>query len=234
MSRRQIRTSLLFLVALSVFVVLGKVMLTPTTGTPRQLVLAAFNFPRTVPLDDWQLLDSRVMDQLPSDRRAQKRLLSGQLYEYQKNDVPLEIEMRYTLETSGNVIGFLTSYTSIPPAVIQPSLRDERHRQGVGYYILFVHQQRAYLTSCINPKGGSTVTLPQFRHNRYAYDLRIERLFKWLIADQGIRDDRCLWVNMSVPLDQTADQNKKTTAYAALETAWLPWFDWWQSRFPES
>jgi cyanosortase A-associated protein len=233
MIRRQIRTSLLFLIGLSVFVVLGKVMLTPTIGTPRQSVLAAFSFPQTVPLDDWQALNSRVMDQVPSDRRTQKRLLSAQLYEYKKNGVPIEIEMRYTLESSGNVIGFLTNYTSIPPAVIQPSLRDERHHQGVGYYVLFVHQQRAYLTSCINPKGGSTVTLPQFRRNRYAHDLDIERVFKWLISDQGIRDDRCLWVNMSVPLDQTTDQ-KKTTAYAVLEKTWLPWFDWWQSRFPES
>ena len=231
MIRQKIQISLLGLIGLSVFMVLGKVMFTPMIGMPRQSSLATFDFPTTVSLDSWQSVDSRALDQLPRDRRDQQRLLSAKLYEYKKNGVPLDIEMRYTLETSGNIIGFLTSYTSIPAAVIQPSLRDERHRQGIGYYVLFEHQQRVYLTSCINSKGGSTVTLPQFRHNRYAYDLHIERLFHWLVEGKGIRDDRCLWVNMSVPLSQREDHKKVN---AILEAAWFPWFDWWQSRFPES
>jgi cyanosortase A-associated protein len=233
MIRQQVRTTLLMLIGLSVFTVLGKVLLTPLMGTARPVDLAAFTFPQTIPLNSWKWVGSRELDQLPSDRRTQKRLLSARLYEYKNKVIPLEIEMRYTLETSGNVIGFLTDYTPIPAAVIQPSFRDERHHPGVGYYVLFKYQERAHLVSCINPKGGSTVTLAQFRHNRYAYDLHIKRLFKWLVEGEGIRDDRCLWVNMSVPLGRVTDE-KKTTAYAILETAWFSWFNWWQSRFPES
>lgn len=221
---------------LMVLIVLGKVVIAPQKGSSSEL--AKFEFPHTVPLTGWQARGSGGVKDQPSDRRIQKRLLANKLYQYQHNSLPLQIEMRYTLETSGNVIGFLSNYTTIPSAVIQPALRDERYRPGVGYYLLFVHQQRAYLTSCINPKGGSTVSLPQFRRNRYAHDLQGDRLLKWLVYGDGIRDDRCLWVNMSMPLDRLPlDQtraNGTKTAYTALEQAWFPWFDWWQTRFPQS
>jgi cyanosortase A-associated protein len=226
--KQRLQIPILISTCLTVFVILGKLILAPTPA--RQATPTAFEFPPQVPLPQWQLSASRSLEQKPNTKLAQQRLLSSKLYEYQQNKLPIQIEMRYTIEPSGNVMGFLSSYTSIPLSAIQPSLRDERQKPGIGYYLVFVNQQRAYLTSCINPSGGSTVTLPQFRHNRYKYDIRLDRLLGWLLAAQNIRDDRCLWVNMSIPLQEISQE----TAYSVLENIWVSWYAWWQPRFPKS
>ena len=240
--QQRLRTSILCITCFGVFVACGKLILFPPAA--RQFAPAAFEFPAAVPLSGWQLAATRPLEQEPNNQKARQNLLSGKLYSYQQtiskpnaseqntsepNASSLQIEMRYTIDTSGNVLGFLRNYTSVSLAAVQPSLRDERHREGMGYYLVFVDQQRAYLTSCINPRGDSTVTLPQFRHNRYTYDMRADRIFHWLLNAEGIRDDRCLWVNMSTSLEKNPPQ----VAYSRLENAWSSWYHWWQPRFPQ-
>lgn len=225
---RHLQTSILAITCLGTFAVLAKLILVPTTAQPFRP--AVFEFPATVPLSGWQPSASGPVDHSPNYQMARQRLLSSKQYEYQRQGTPLQIELYYTIDTSGNVMGFLRNYTSIPLSAIQPSVRDERYREGVGYYLVFVHQQRAYLTSCINPRGGSTVTLPQFRHNRYTQDIRIDRFFRWLLNAESIRDERCLWVNLSTPLANGSQE----TVYSVLESAWVSWYNWWQPRFPKS
>ena len=230
--KQRLRTSVLCITCFWVFVAFGKLILFPSAA--RQFAPAAFEFPTAVPLSGWQLSAARPLEHEPNNQKARQNLLSSKLYRYEpntseQNASPLQIEMRYTVDTSGNVLGFLRNYTSVSLASVQPSLRDERHREGMGYYLVFVDQQRAYLTSCINPRGESTVTLPQFRHNRYTYDMRADRIFDWLLSAEGIRDDRCLWVNMSTPLEKNLPQ----AAYSRLENAWSSWYHWWQPRFPQ-
>jgi len=45
----------------------------------------------------------------------------------------------------------------------------------------------------------------------------------------NIQDRRCLWTQMSVPLDKTTPEDAKKI----LENAWVSWYGWWQPRFPE-
>jgi cyanosortase A-associated protein len=188
---------------------------------------AAFVFPTEVPLPEWQFEGSTDLA-LPNKAVLQKRLIASRSYTYKQGKLPLSIEMRYTKDTSGNVLGFIGNFTAVSPSAIAPSRRIERYRKGVGYYVLLNDQNRAYLTSCINPRGESTVTLPQFQRNRYYGDIQADRLILWLFKPITLRDFRCLWVHASVP----AEDRSLNTAYATLESAWFAWQPWWQKRFP--
>lgn len=95
--------------------------------------------------------------------------------------------------------------------------------------VFFTHQQQAYLSACINPKGGSTFTSQQFDSNRIRYDFQFQRLLLWLFGREGLRDNRCLLTLLSTPLSQASPE----AAYTTLEQAWFSLYKWWHSRFPK-
>jgi len=128
--------------------------------------------------------------------------------------------MWYEVRSRRDIQSFLDNDPStIPSHRVSPNI----HRQpSIGFYHLFTHQHRAYLSSCINSRGGSTVTVSQFRHNRNTYDFldwRLkERVTLWL-QGQGkasVRDRRCLWVGLSVLLNNSSLE----ATYQNLEKAW--------------
>lgn len=223
---QQIRSCLLLVTLCSVFAILGKSILEPPSAAKRAVTPAPLVFPVKVPLAGWQSSGSRP---LANHVVKHQKYLSGRLYQYRKKGLPITIEMLYVIENSGNVMGFISNYTSIPSSAIRVSSRTERHQAGVGYYMLFTHQQRAYLTSCINPRGDSTISLPQFQQNRYTYDIQFSSLLRWLFSQENIRDLRCLWVHMSVPLSTALPEQ----VYPMLEDAWVPWYRSWRLRFPK-
>lgn len=223
---QQLRSFSLVITFCGVISVLGKSILDPDPLVKPTAIPAPFVFPAEVPLTGWQPLASRP---LVNKFAKNQKLLSGRLYQYKQNKIPIDIETLYTVETSGNVMGFIRNYTSIPLSAIQISSRSDRYQEAVGYYLLFVYQKRAYLTSCINPHGESTITLPQFQHNRYTYDIQFSRLLNWLINQENIRDLRCVWVHSSIPLNT----NSPKDAYTILENAWFSWYQWWYPRFPK-
>ncbi|NJL85012.1 MAG: cyanoexosortase A system-associated protein [Leptolyngbyaceae cyanobacterium SM1_1_3] len=206
----------------------GKLFFSSETPVPYQAKLQPLDFPDAVPLDSFTLLGGSAIagDKTPVVG-SQKRLINGHVYKYEKDGRSLTIQMYYMFDTSGNVIGFLDSHTDIPEAAIGPSLRIERYRQAVGYYLLFPYQGRDYLASCINPRGETTVTLPQFRDNRYRYDIWSPRLLRWLFTAENIRDFRCLWVLISA----VAEKPHSASSYAGLEQIWFDWQAQWQARF---
>lgn len=141
---------------------------------------------------------------------------------------PLNIEMRYEVETDGDVKQFIKNNTAIQFLLDQPLLV-VRQQEGVGFYGVFVYQKRAYLDACINSRGGSTFTKEQFSYNRIQYDVQLNRLLPWLLGLQPLRDKRCLWTHLSIPLNQSSPEQ----AYLILENAWFSWYKWWSSRFPK-
>lgn len=215
------RISLLAALFGSVLLVLGKSLLYPTGSQP---TLTPFNFPPAVSLPQWQPLASTPLD---NKTAKSPKFLSGRRYHYIQNGVPLDIEMRYVVPADGDVKELLKAHTAIPPDAGQvlPVLRE---KEGVGSYTLFAHQGRAYLSACINPRGGSTVTKDEFSRNRYLYDVRSHRFLPWLLGQAELRDMRCLWAHLSVPLNNSSHEK----AYQTLEKAWFSWYHWWSSRFP--
>jgi cyanosortase A-associated protein len=222
-----LRTLALILMFCSASVILVKLLLDNRPVKDRIYTPSAFTFPKQAPLPGWKFERSASLA-LPDKKALRNRLIASQSYVYKQDKVQLTIDMRYAKDTSGNVIGFLTNFTSVPSSAIAPERRIERYRKGIGYYVLLSDPKGVYLTSCINPRGESTVTLPQFQRNRYYNDLSLERLTYWLFNPSTLRDFRCLWVHASVP----ADALSLNTAYATLESAWFSWKPWWQKNFP--
>ncbi|WP_017655600.1 cyanoexosortase A system-associated protein [Fortiea contorta] len=212
---QQFRAPFLAVIFAGAILVLGKLILSPTSAPPE---ITSFVFPPEVPLPQWRLSESFS----PPEPKAQAaEIISQNYYRYIQNSKQLDIDMRYLmLEYTHFSIKNLTPIST--SAIV-------RQHQKVGFYGLGIDQQRAYLSSCINPRGGSTFTVEQFNRNRYLYDLRPQYFLSWLLGKDSLLDRRCLWVNLSVPLQGSSPQ----AAYQVLENAWIPWYQWWEIRFPQ-
>lgn len=222
---RQVSIALTFI---SVFFTLGRFSLDPTAGNRP---VTAFAFPSVVALPGWKLLESRRQAEPTANSRpdsGEPVLVASQKYRYQQNNQQLEIDMRYIVGNWGDTNAYLKDYTPIKLKSAQ-LLQNVRQHQGVGFYNLFVYQEQAHLSACINPRGRSTVTSTQFLANRHTYYFQVRRLVPWILGQEGLRDNNCLWVNMSTPLNQASAQ----TAYSVLEQAWWSWYQWWLPHFPK-
>ncbi len=216
----KLRISLLAVTFSSAVYVLGWSIV--TDFTTRKHEASAFVFPLTVPLSPWQQLESRPL----ASRAKGVRYFSGQQYKYKQNDIPLEIEMRYVANSNGDVAIYTENFASFPPSL---ALANIHHQENLGFYSLFAYQNKAYLLSCINPRGEATMTHQQLKLNQRAYDLQLGRVLPWLLGTEPIRDNRCIWASLSVPIQDTSS----TSAYQLLETVWISWYPLWTKNFPK-
>lgn len=215
---KTLRISLLAVTLGCVLIITGKSILYPSAA---KLSVATFSFPESVPLAEWQLVESK-----PLTITKVSDIKAGQQYSYQKDSLPLEIKTYYVIDTSGDVEGMMKNHTSLKSS---PGKLTVANTKGVGFHGLLQQENRAYLNACINPNGGSTFTVEQFRYNRNTFDLKLSRIVPWLLGQGKLQDQRCLWTQMSVPLDQATPENSNKI----LETAWVSWYQWWQPRFPQ-
>ncbi len=219
----KVRISLLAVIFGSACFVLARtILIAPVTG---KNTVTSFVFPTAVPLPQWQPSLSRP---LAESLATGPKSLSGRHYQYTQKNLTLDIEMRYMVRTHGNVKSFIEKYYFLPLSSGQPTLV-LRQQENIGFYNLFTYQQRAYLSTCINSRGGSTVSPSQFRRNRLIYDMRLSRLFPWLVGQGSVRDRRCLWAHLSMPLKDSSPEE----SYRILESVWEPWYQWWFPRFPK-
>lgn len=218
---KSLRISLLATTFGGVLFVMGKSIFSPIASNR---TVAPFIFPSEVPLQNWQLLASRP---LAAQATGNEKTLSGRHYQYIHNGLLLDIEMRYIVDTDGDVQLLLQHFSFIPPSVTD--VLNLYQRQEGGFYSLFVQQKKAYLSACINPYGGSTVTNVQFVQNRNTYDLQLNCLLPWLFGREPLTDRRCLWTNLSIPFKNTSP----APTYQTLETVWDSWYRWWVPRFPK-
>lgn len=207
----------------------------PTKSSLRQPT--AFNFPETVPLTDWQMLESKS---LARHKFEDGMVATGRHYRYQHSNQPnglpsataIDIEIRYITDGVANrptVDAMLPTFTKIPATVLQPATIKQQPK--LGFYSLFIHQGTAYFGTCINPQGITTVTGDQFHTNSNPNPLSgipVNRLLPWLLGQQTLRDSRCLWTVLSTPIDRAAPDGTIKT----LETIGVAWIRWWQLHFP--
>ena len=223
---KRLRIPLLMLTCANVLFVLGRSILDPTIG---KRTLTPFVFPSAVTLPQWQLIASEPLEPYTFERPPFEQLrLPGRHYRYIQNDLHLDIKMRYEVETNGDVKGLIRERNDIKFSLNKPLLVVRQHEQ-LGFYGLFIYQNRAYLDACINSQGGSTFTQEQFSYNRLHYDVQFKDLLAWLFIQQPLRDNRCLWTDLSIPLNQSSPES----AYVILENAWESWYQWWRPRFPK-
>jgi cyanosortase A-associated protein len=215
----QKRTSFLATTAIGVSLVTLSTLVDPTTGNRS---VASFEFPNSIPLNNWQQLDSKPLN-ITAQSDSPERLASGRSYQYTKGNTQMEIEARYIVGSRGYVESYIDKYTDINPEALKAE-----YSKGIGYYYLFKDNHRAYLSSCISPRSQSTVTQKQFASNRYQADLNPTIFLNWLFGKASIRDSRCLWVQLSIPLNTSETQN----TYSTLQAAWSDWYRWWLPHFP--
>ncbi len=222
---REYRQILIAIAFAGIFFTLGRFGLDSTAGNRS---VAAFAFPAVVPLSGWQLLESGpVAKSIPSRSDSFEALLASRKYHYRQKNQQLVIETHYVAGTLGDLKNYLQDYGSIKLGDAQ-LLQNLRQEEGVGFYSLFTYQGRSHLSACINPRGGSTVTSAQFFANRRTYDLRLQRLVPWLLGQESLRDRRCLWQHLSIPLSHGSAE----ATYPILEQTWLASYQWWSRRFP--
>ncbi|MCU0549615.1 MAG: cyanoexosortase A system-associated protein, partial [Leptolyngbya sp. Prado105] len=146
---------------------------------------------------------------------TQKTFESGRQYQYQQGKSTIDIEIRHLVNTEGNIKDYLQVYRSMtlqqPPDI----------RQKDGFYGIFTHQDRTYLSACVNSRGGSTFSGTQFARNRNLQDIRPDRIVPWLLGAESLRDQRCLWVELSV-----ANRDREH-----LENVWFQLYPTLRNRF---
>lgn len=224
MVKIQYRNNFLALMCIGFCLATAYSIIKPTVGN-RQV--SSFNFPDRIPLNSWQLVKTESIVDSKSEKDKQEEIVtSGKNYTYSKDHLSLEVEMLYLVGTRGNVPSVLKNKVAIPAEVLKKA--ETQKLEEVGFYTLFHHRDRAYLSSCINSRGETTVNQKQFSQNRYAHDLKYSLVLPWLFGQDSIRDRRCLFTNLSISVENLPPE----TAYKILQEVWKNWYSWWQPRFP--
>lgn len=212
---KQLRIPVLALTFCSTVFVLGKLLFVSNTEKTTRTI---FVFPVEVPLLGWQIESSQALrtEQTPEGTFEVKH------YEYKRSGLTLAIAMSYVDHPHANEKLFRQYDPSLFPS------GEIRQQKETGFYSLWVREDRAYLSACINPRGPSAIAYTQFIENRYTYDLQVNRLLPVLLGQEPLRDHRCLWTHLSVSLKETS----RNRAYQLLEQSWVSWYQWWHPRFP--
>jgi cyanosortase A-associated protein len=223
------RQSWLSLLCCSAIATLGcTIVNNPTKSNLR--AASTLNFPQPASLKDLQQIESKS---LPDHQFKNKTVAIGRQYRYryQQQSQPIDIQVRYITDGVTNqpaMERLLPAFTDVPATVLLSTT--SKQQPNVGDYSLFVHKERAYLSTCINPQGMTTVTADRFHANSNPnpLGLPVNRLLPWLLGQQTLRDSRCIWTVLSTPIDRaTPDATMKT-----LETIGVTWIHWWQVNYP--
>ncbi len=206
--------------------VLGGTILTLGVGlrTPLQPrpAIASYTLPETVPLKGWQPISQSTLPE-PADEKLVP--LASLAYRYQREEMSLTIEMRYLTATKGDVTQFIRWYTEIPGDTEMKVYQ----QPDQGSYVFFIHQDRAYLSSCLHPQGQITATGTEYLWTKVISGVSSGQFIGWLTGKNTIFDQRCLWFHLSLPLESSADNEE---SHRILIETWVLWHDWWTKNFP--
>ena len=216
----KLQTLLLVLTTVTMTFTLGKSFLHKTAKSPQ---FSHYQFPNAIALSQWKFYFSRSINSNVS-LSLSGELVAEKHYRYRQNGKYLKIEMRYAVDTDGDLKSFITDGKTD----LSSGLRED---DAGGFYSVYTNDSKVNLIACINPSGGSTVTGDRFRRNRMLYDNHFERIVPWLRGQKELLDKRCLWTHLSMDLDRNVSLNEH---YRILETAWFDWYEYWQINYPEA
>jgi cyanosortase A-associated protein len=222
------RFGLLIVLVTSSLLILGRSLIDGNIGQP-----TPFMFPEQIDLkqDSIKISVSQTSENINDAKEFHKRpkFLFGRHYQYLFDDILIDIDLRYVIGTEGQILEILSNLRDIKPSE-QELEKNLVRKAPIGYYLTFTHQNRAYLTACINPRGISTVTQEQFNDNASDHAMDRDVIISWLLGQRDLRDRRCLWTLMSTPITTNSDLNATNQK---LEKMWISWYEWWKPRFPE-
>lgn len=206
---------------IAVILVLLKLVIYPTQ---ENRTVTPINFPETITINKWQQLEAQPLQDklIPNLGYFVGENIGGYRYKYDLFSRKLTIEMRYLVNTNGDLKYFVKDYTG----KIEPYLYE---KPGMGFYAMYPVGDRFYLTTCINPYGETSITSDRFRRNSLRHAINLKRIAIWLTSQQKIIDNRCLWATLSIPIGNTNPE----AIYSLLENAWFDWHQWWKNNYPE-
>ena len=219
----KVRNLWLFAALVSSSLVLLKVGITPMQKpTPR-----TYTFPASVPLGRWQFVQALPIGlqkrYTPSLATSLDDLsIAGQSYRYLRKGQPLVIEMRY-----------LSDYSSVADILRETTIRlngtnFSTARSQVGVHAVYQHDDRLFVTACIPPTRETTVTDGELRGAQNHPDVLLRRVFPWFLGQAPLRDLRCLWTRISLPIDAASP----STTAEEINQVWIEWVQWWQNHYP--
>jgi cyanosortase A-associated protein len=210
---------------------------------PMPLQTPDYTFPASVAVPAWQLLHSyKAAESRTSGPAFVSRLdesaIAGRHYQYLRKGMTIAVEMRYLVNAAVDV-----------PSILQDSTL-KRHQPdftkqndaGLGTYILFYQQDAPHFSACITPDGQTLVQAEEFRRHQTHPSVMVKRLLPWILGQAPLRDNRCLWVNLTIvpdtspqgqPNQGSQDLRSNSQTIAELKTAWAEWIQEWQHRFPD-
>ena len=213
-----------YAIAVQAFVVVLVLLKLVIHPTKENRSVTSINFPESVPLGKWQQLESKSLEDklIPKSGYFVGENVGGHSYKYSLSGGSLTIEMRYLVNTNGDLKYFVKDYTGS----IETYLYE---KPGIGSYSMYSRRDRVYLTTCINPYGETSVTSDRFRRNGLRHAINPKRILIWLTSQDTIVDNRCLWAYLSMPLQDSPPE----TVYPLLEDAWFNWHQWWTENYPK-
>jgi cyanosortase A-associated protein len=205
----QVHIAVLSALTLIVLVILGRSLLDPSWGK-----LKPINFPENIPLPEWIKSNSSNISIESVEVPPRKVVGKGYIYSHPTYK-PLSLEIFFWHSPTGDMDGFLNTYWASKKIKHSLSMLNIK-QQSQSFYGLYYFQNTAHLTSCINPKGNSTVTSQQFRHNIDTYDRSPQQWLAIILGRERLRDWRCLWVNLSI----SSNKKELEPSYQTLIAAW--------------
>ncbi|PSB04817.1 cyanoexosortase A system-associated protein [Merismopedia glauca] len=225
-----LRLSFLTLTFIGVFVVLVKVILEPKAGT-NLVKYNPYTFPESIPITQWKFDKSQSI--MPG-KKDDGQFFGARNYQYSQNQLKVNIDMHYLVNTTGNVNTFLKDYYFKNPSDKNPDLK-VKQQPDIGFYNIFLYDKKIQIISCINPRGGATANVSQFFLNRQRYDYTNKnggwnKLISWFLGQEELQDRRCMWTHLSMPIGNLPPEK----AFVEIEKVWFSWYDWWQMNFPRA
>jgi len=183
-------------------------------------------FPSQLSLSDWTQGNSISLVTSPETELTHHRLRSGQEYQYQKQQMQVKAALRFISPTFGNVEKYIPeTYDKAFQEAYQQG--NTNYLSNIGYYHLFKDEQQAYLSACLTPTFESTVSQRQYvsKANRQVFNWKT--LIPRLLGKTNLRERRCLWVNLSTPLNSDSPE----TSYQLLESVFKAGYPKWRGLF---
>ncbi|MDJ0531169.1 MAG: cyanoexosortase A system-associated protein [Xenococcaceae cyanobacterium MO_207.B15] len=187
----------------------------------------SFIFPEQVPLNAWNQIKSNSLSVKPKItlELGKESIASVKHYQYSQDDLSIDAKIFYVVDTRGNVNQLIETYTNIAQDVIKQ--QEIKKYNDIGFYSLFHDRDRAYLSTCLKAQGNTIVTAQQFSASLNQVKITPSLLGNWLLGKASIRDRRCLWIHLSIPL-----QSEINSTYSILENTWIDLVQWWIPNFP--
>jgi len=121
--------------------------------------------------------------------------LEGRKYQPGTNH-NLVIEIYHIPNNKIGNLGIINKYLELKSDLKNFTILESKN---IGHYGVFSEGNKTYLTTCIHSHGKMAFTYQQFA--QLANYKLSDRLLPWIFGLSDLRDWSCLWVNMSMSLD---------------------------------